>query len=203
MVVILDCGMGNLQSVVRAFQKTGVPVRVSASPGDLEEAGRIVLPGVGSFDQGMRSLRDTGLLPVLERRVHQDKVPVIGICLGMQMLTEGSEEGSCPGLGWIRGRTRRFQPNGQVLKIPHLGWNEVETRRESPLLGAAPANRCFYFAHSYYVSCDEEGDVLATTRYGQEFVSALNRGNIYGTQFHPEKSHADGLRIIENFVKAC
>ena len=197
---MIDCGIGNLQSVVRALQRVGGIATASSSVADVRAAERIVLPGVGSLAQGMEHLTRHGLLPVLSEKVLEDGTPVLGICLGLQMLTAGSEEGNAVGLGWIDGYTRRIRGDAR-LKIPHIGWNTLALRRECPLFEGVPADACFYFAHSYSVTCTDPATVVATTRYGSDFVSAIQRGNIFGIQFHPEKSQAHGLAVLQNFVR--
>ncbi len=202
LVTIIDYGIGNLQSVGAAFRKTGAEVRVSADPGDALAADKLVLPGVGSFAAGMEHLRSRGLVDALQRRVMTDRTPILGICLGLQLFTRRSEEGDAAGLGWLAAETRRF-PFSQTNdpKVPHLGWNEVRFDAKHPLLEGVPPHACFYFAHSYTVCCDRPEDVLGSTRYGLDFASAVHSGNLYGIQFHPEKSHGAGQRLIENFVR--
>lgn len=203
MIAIINYGIGNLDSVARAFRKCGAEVTVAVSPDQITGADHIVLPGVGSFGKAMEVLTDSGLLPELNRKVLEEKTPVLGICLGFQMMTHYSEEGDARGLGWLDGETRRFRFDGleQPLKTPHMGWNDLQRKKESPLLDKIHPDACFYFAHSFCVSCREESAVLATSCYGNEFVSAAHKGNIFGTQFHPEKSHANGLQMIRNFVE--
>ena len=163
-------------------------------------AAGVVLPGVGSFGKAMAFLDESGLRPALEARVIEAGRPLLGICLGFQMLTEHSEEGDVAGLGWVSGRTRRFDAAAGI-KILHLGWNDLAERREGPIFKDIKPEACFYFAHSYYVECDAPEEVLARTDYGQQFTSAVQKGHIFGTQFHPEKSHANGLRLIKNFLE--
>jgi glutamine amidotransferase len=205
MVVILDYGAGNLASVVRGLRRAGVEAVISSRRQDLASARGIILPGVGFFDAAMERLRSGGLIDLLEERVRGAGVPVLGICLGMQMLTEHSEEGDAAGLGWIAGRTRRFAfPEGaEAPKVPHLGWTEVQPRGGESLFDALPPSPCFYFAHSYYVECRDAGAVAAEAAYGVRFPAVLRKGNLYGTQFHPEKSHDNGARFLRNFVKAA
>jgi glutamine amidotransferase len=202
-IVVIDCGMGNLQSVVRALRRVGADAQASSAIGEVEAADKIVLPGVGSFAAGMGHLRRNQLLPVLARRVLEERTPVLGICLGHQMLTRWSAEGGSAGLGWIDGETRRFGSDPVIaeLKVPHMGWNTLDVERPSPLLEGLSTDACFYFAHSYYVTCSNRAAVAATTRYGIDFVSVLHRENIFGTQFHPEKSQANGLTLLRNFVR--
>jgi glutamine amidotransferase len=191
-----------LDSVLRAFRACGVEARVAVQPADLDGARGIVLPGVGFFAPAMQRLRDTGLLPALERKVLDGGTPLLGICLGFQMLTRHSEEGDAEGLGWIDGETKRFEFAAlpEPPKVPHIGWNDLSVRQPNPLFEGVPRGACFYFAHSYCVSCRDDAAVVATTAYGSEFVSAAAKGNIFGTQFHPEKSHDNGLQVIRNFA---
>jgi imidazole glycerol phosphate synthase, glutamine amidotransferase subunit len=203
MIVIIDYGMGNLRSILMKFKRIKAEAIISADCADIEHADKLILPGVGYFAAGMKNLRDSGLIPVLNKKVLECHVPLLGICLGMQLLTKFSEEGDSAGLGWIDAVTKKFHfsvPQDK-LRIPHMGWNTIDKKRESVLLnGIIPDNR-FYFAHTYAVSCNDNSDIVAATRYGYEFVSIVQKGNIYGTQFHPEKSHYHGLKLIENFVR--
>ncbi|HPC17375.1 MAG TPA: imidazole glycerol phosphate synthase subunit HisH [Candidatus Hydrogenedentes bacterium] len=201
MIAIVNYGIGNLDSVARAFRKVGAEPVVTTDASALERADGIVLPGVGSFDQAMNTLREHGLVPVLHRRAIEGKTPVLGICLGMQMFARRSEEGETEGLGWLDAETVRFSDGS--AKIPHLGWNDVQRLRDSALFNGIRGDAPFYFAHSYHVVCRDENDVLARTDYAVPFVSAVERGNLFGTQFHPEKSHANGLCVVHNFVKRC
>ena len=204
MIIIVDYGLGNLQSIQSKIERLGYKdVRIAADAGELERAAKLILPGVGHFAEGMKNIRQYGLLEVLNRKVLQDKVPVLGICLGMQLLTRHSEEGDVDGLGWIDGVTKRFNFSMLLEKprVPHVGWNSVSFRTDSLLSrGLAPDQR-FYFTHSYCVSCDSEQDAVGTTHYGYDFVSVVQKGNIFGTQFHPEKSHKHGLQMIDNFLR--
>jgi len=201
-VVIVDYGMGNLGSIANMIKKVGGTSIISSDPGAVAEARRLILPGVGAFDAAMTRLQERGLIDALSRRVLQDKVPVLGLCLGMQLLGRRSEEGSLPGLGWIDAETRKFsfaQAQGP-LRIPHMGWNSVTPRGNAPLFRDDPGPWRFYFVHSYHVCCADESDVLGTTLYGYSFTSAVARGNIFGMQFHPEKSHAFGMRLLKSFM---
>lgn len=201
-IVIVDCGIGNLGSVLNMFRRIGVPAVVTGDPAVVAEAERLVLPGVGAFDHGMKSLRQSGLIPTLERRVLRERTPILGICLGLQLFMQGSEEGVEPGLGWLHGRTVRFrlsEPRHQGLRVPHMGWNTVKPAQPGvwPSLSDGPR---FYFVHSYHIECDDEGDVLATARYGYDFAVAARRGNVMGVQFHPEKSHRYGMAVLRDFA---
>lgn len=195
--------MGNVGSIQSMLKKIGTPSIISGSTDDIQRAGKLILPGVGAFDNGMKNIAELGLLPVLNKQVLEKGTPILGICLGMQLLTEKSEEGGLPGLGWIEGRTIRFRFDAQRkdLKIPHMGWNTVKVRKEGPLFTGMEDSPRFYFVHSYYVTCSRQEDVLGTTEHGYEFTSAIRRANIMGTQFHPEKSHRFGITLLENFAR--
>jgi glutamine amidotransferase len=181
-----------------------VEAKISAKISDIEQADKLILPGVGAFDAGMQNLEMRGLLPVLNRRVLEEKVPILGLCLGMQLFSRGSEEGQLPGLGWIDANTVKFNfDNGKThLKIPHMGWNSSRVLRPSPLWLEPPKeDPWFYFVHSYYVKCNQERNILATTTYGEDFTSMVIQDNIVGTQFHPEKSHRYGMELMKNFAE--
>lgn len=201
MIAIVDYDMGNVASVANMLKRIGArdPV-LTRDPDVLRRAEKVILPGVGAFDKGMRNLAEFGLLDVLNDAAMARRIPVLGICLGMQLLTHSSEEGDLPGLGLIDGRTVRFRfEAGSQLKVPHMGWNYVSPRRENALIVAEPRSR-FYFVHAYYVTCAEERDIIGTTQYGLEFACAVNRDNVFGVQFHPEKSHRYGMTLLERFV---
>jgi glutamine amidotransferase len=200
MTVIVDYGAGNIRSVVRAFERLGETATVSSDPDVVAKARRLILPGVGSFDAAMTGMKKSQLLPVLEEKVRKDGVPILGICLGLQIFTRGSEEGTLPGLGWIPGETRKF-PVESSRKVPHIGWNNVVLSRPTYLFDNLPMNPSLYFVHSYYVSCDREEDILATSDYGRQFVSMAQVDNIFGVQFHPEKSAHLGLQLLVNFLR--
>jgi glutamine amidotransferase len=201
-IAIVDYDMGNVASVANMLKRIGADAPVlTRDPSTLAKAERIILPGVGAFDKGMRNLSDFGLREVLDDAALVRRVPILGICLGMQLLTESSEEGSEQGLGWIKGTTVRFRfPPESGLKVPHMGWNYVTTPRANPLIRSDQRSR-FYFVHGYYVSCSYESDVIGTARYGDDFACAVNRENIYGVQFHPEKSHRFGMELLEAFLR--
>jgi imidazole glycerol-phosphate synthase subunit HisH len=202
MIVIIDYGMGNVGSIANMLKKIGVPVVISSNTDEILRAKKLILPGVGAFDNGMRNLSDRNMIPVLQRKVIEERTPLLGICLGMQLFTSKSEEGKLPGLGWINGETRRFDfPQGSGLKIPHMGWNTIRAEKSSPLLCRCEVEQRFYFVHSFHVACNNREDVLTTTPYGGDFVSAVARENIYGVQFHPEKSHRFGMELMKNFVE--
>lgn len=204
MTVIVDYGVGNLGSIANMFRHIGREARISRSLVEIEAATKLVLPGVGAFDKAMEALVERrGLIEVLDRKAMRERVPLLGICLGMQLLTQGSEEGSRPGLGWLAGTVRRFRfEETASLQVPHMGWNEVVVRHEHPLMANAGAEPRFYFAHSYFVDALPGEDVIGTTTYGRDFPSVIGRGNIMGVQFHPEKSHRFGMLLLKNFSDA-
>jgi glutamine amidotransferase len=202
MIVIIDYDIGNLASVQNMFKKIGLKdVTISGDKEVIAKAKKIVLPGVGAFDAGMGNLEASGLIPLLSKKVLEEKVPTLGICLGMQMLTKKSAEGIKPGLGWIDAETVKFEPDPSLkLKVPHMGWNYVKVKHENKLLDMNEKNR-YYFVHSYYVKCNNADESLATSNFGIDFTCAVNKDNIYGTQFHPEKSLKYGMKVLENFAK--
>lgn len=205
MIVVVDYGAGNLKSVLDVFSRVCPDVRASARPEDVAAAEKLVLPGVGFFDKAMAHLAGAGLIPALRDKVLVRKTPILGICLGHQLFTRRSEEGNVEGLGWFDAETVGFETaagNGRAgLKVPHMGWNEVRSVKECPLLEGVPPGSCFYFAHSYRVICRSGAEVVGMTTHGVDFASVMQRENIFGVQFHPEKSHHAGVRIIENFAK--
>jgi glutamine amidotransferase len=176
-------------------------VEIGQSAERIGRAAKLILPGVGAFDGGLRNIAERGLRKVLDTKALEEKVPVLGICLGAQLLTRSSDEGKLPGLGWIPARTVRFTfPVGSEYKVPHMGWNDVAICRPSPLTHGLPAGTRYYFVHSFYIRADNDADSMLKTKYGVEFDSAIRRGNIYGVQFHPEKSHRFGMRLFEQFA---
>lgn len=199
-IQIPDLGTSNLASVCNMITRCGGNPRVVAKPGDLEPFERVVLAGVGAFDAGMRSLRDRGWIDPLFELASSGRVPVLGICLGMQLMCRASDEGRSPGLGWFEAEARRIAPPPDSgLKVPHMGWNTVECVRPTPLLSEGEPQR-FYFVHAYHVVCRETADVSAVTDHGGEIVAAIHRDNIFGVQFHPEKSHRFGLSVFQRFL---
>ena len=200
MIVVVDYGVGNISSVLNMLKKIGAEAKVSKSVGDIVSADKFLLPGVGAFDAGMEKLTATGLIPILEEQVMSHKKPVLGICLGAQMLGRSSEEGSAPGLGWIDMEVKRFEPK-PLRKIPHMGWNFVSKCKDHPMLEELDELSRFYFVHSYYMQPQNKEDILLTTNYEEVFVSAVARENIIGVQFHPEKSHKYGMQLLHNFAK--
>ncbi|MFZ2656384.1 MAG: imidazole glycerol phosphate synthase subunit HisH [Victivallales bacterium] len=201
MIVIVDYGMGNIRSIHYKLQKNGIESKVSSLSSDILSADKLILPGVGHFKQGMENLRKFNLIDALHRKVLEEKTPVMGICLGIQLFTNFSEEGDCEGLKWIDAETKRFRFDGLGLSIPHVGWNSIKLRRPSTLFAGMPDDKRYYFTHSYHLVCNNDEDILAESEYGYPFVAAIQLENIYGTQFHPEKSHKDGMRVLLNFCR--
>lgn len=198
---VVSYGVCNVGSILNMLRKIGAAAEAVSTPEGVRGAARLILPGIGSFDSGMKALADLHLIGPLTERARSG-VPLLGICLGMQLLGQGSEEGTAAGLGLIHGRCVRFQSNGdRQLKVPHMGWNEVLPRADSALLVGLGDNARFYFVHSYHLACAEPSDILATTRYGVEFAAIVHRGNVWGAQFHPEKSHRYGMTLLRNFSR--
>lgn len=202
MIKIIDYGMGNLGSIHNMFKHIGVESVITDDLGEIKSAKKLLLPGVGSFDKAMRRINEMGLREVLDEKAHVEKIPVMGICLGMQLLTGGSEEGNEKGLDWIEADTVKFRFENNHYKIPHMGWNLVHPQKQIPLIDDLPEEPRFYFVHSYYVKVKNEENTLLKTTYGDiEFDSGIVKDNIFGLQFHPEKSHKFGMKLFENFAK--
>jgi glutamine amidotransferase len=200
MIVVVDYGLGNLFSVAKAFEMIGAEVMISADPIEIGKAERLVLPGVGAFGDGMDYLSEKGLDKVLTHEVLINKKPFLGICLGMQLLGNiGFEYGEHKGLSLVRGNVRKLEVE-EGTKIPHVGWNDVSITKKSPLFEGIKQGADFYFVHSYQLICDDQDDVVATTFYGESVTAAIQKENIFATQFHPEKSQDVGLKLMENFV---
>jgi len=202
MIAVLDYGMGNVGSIINMLKKIGAPCMRSADPAELKNAEKWILPGVGAFDAGMGRLRTLGLEAAIHNHVNAGKV-FLGICLGMQMLGRKSEEGvPASGLCLLPFDTVAFRiPQEKGLKVPHMGWNRVTVAKETPFTSGLPSKERYYFVHSYHAQCDDDANILMTCDYGEVFPAAVAGGNVYGTQFHPEKSHEYGLRLLKNFVE--
>jgi glutamine amidotransferase len=201
MIAIIDYSMGNVASIVRMLKKLGVNSKLTRDPDEISAAEKLILPGVGAFDTGMRSLADSRIKDVLKHIVIVERKPVLGICLGMQLLFNHSEEGVEPGLGWIDGDVKRFRFSGeQKEKVPHMGWNVVMPSPGNPLFVDLTKDARFYFVHSYFTAPNDSSDIAATTEHGFRFCCAVSHGNIHGVQFHPEKSHKFGLQLLRNFA---
>jgi glutamine amidotransferase len=202
MIAIVDYGLGNVRAFASIFASLSVPFVIATTPEQLGRASKAILPGVGAFDQAIRRLRQSGMREPLDKMVLQRKAPVLGVCVGMQILADRSEEGREPGLGWISGEVIRFRPApGSLMQIPHMGWNDVRALRPANLFRGFEGESPFYFLHSYLLQCQRQEDVLATTCYGAGFACAVARENIFGVQFHPEKSHEFGIRLLKNFAE--
>ena len=201
MVAIIDYGMGNLGSVINMLKKIGVASKITSDLEEIKTATKLLLPGVGSFDKAMQRINDSGIKEVLDYKALKEETPVLGICLGMQLLTNNSEEGIEKGLGYINASTKKFTFQDNKLKVPHMGWNLVEKSTLSQLTTNFDEESRFYFVHSYYVEVEKQENSILKTTYGLEFDSAIQHKNIYGAQFHPEKSHKFGMKLLKNFSK--
>lgn len=202
MIAIIDYGSGNVRAIGNIFDSLNVEYRIIDNVYDFPvETTKIILPGVGAFDETMKHLNESGFRDLLDEKVLIEKVPVLGICVGMQILAEGSEEGNLPGLGWVKGYVRKFDESKLPFlpKLPHLGWNSINANVNSKILEDIDFETGFYFIHSYFFQCSSSSDILTTTQYGIMFASSINHENIFGTQFHPEKSHKNGIQLLRNF----
>lgn len=201
MVTIVDYGMGNLGSIANMLEAVGSNSIITSDIALIESATKLILPGVGSYDAGMNNIKRRNLIPILNQKVLEEKIPILGICLGMQLMTKSSEEGSCDGLGWVNGSAHKFKDSlGKSLKVPHMGWNTVTASKNSSLFNGSTESR-FYFVHSYYIKLRDQTEQLLSTNYGLKFTSGFEKDNIYGVQFHPEKSHEYGKAMFQSFVK--
>ena len=203
-ILIIDYGLGNLNSILNMLIKIGVNAKISSSPEDIFSADKLILPGVGAYDAGINNIRKNNLFDVLNKAVLVHKKPVLGICLGMQLLGKYSDEGKEQGFGWIDFYCKKFEfKNDKILKIPHVGWNYVEIVHNNNLIFDSEEKSRFYFVHSYHAVCKNYDNVIMQTEYGYKFASAIHKDNIYGVQFHPEKSHRFGMQLLKNFVENC
>ena len=202
MITIVDYGVGNIRAFLNAYARLTIPAETATNAQALRGATKVILPGVGDFDEAMRRLDGSGMRDTLNELVLERRVPVLGVCVGMQMLGRSSEEGVLPGLRWVAGDVRSFRSTSatEPLAVPHMGWNDVRPTPGNPLFNGLEADARFYFLHSFYFQCDHGTDAAATTSYGADFTSAVNSGNIFGVQFHPEKSHHWGTRLLQNFA---
>lgn len=203
MITIIDYGMGNIGTIINKLEKLDISVQTTSDPSSILSAEKIILPGVGSFDAGIKNINALNLIESLQKAILEDKTPILGICLGMQLFTKKSEEGSLGGLGLFGCNTIKFRiPDfNNQMKIPHIGWNTIRILNTSPLLENINSDARFYFVHSYHVNCQIPGLVTAVTNYGYDFPSIIQKNNIYGVQFHPERSHSQGLTILKNFAE--
>ena len=202
MIGVIDYGLGNVKAFVNVYKKMNIPATIIKSAEGLRSASKLILPGVGAFDYAMQRLQESGMQQILNDIVVRYRLPILGVCVGMQMLARSSEEGSLSGLGWIDGEVKRFvtSSTGYFMNVPHIGWNDVKPPKANSLLQGLELGARFYFLHSYYLSCQRREEVVAVTDYGGEFASVVNHENIYGVQFHPEKSHQWGVQLLKNFA---
>ena len=200
MIGIIDYKMGNIGSIQNMFKRISVKSVISSKIEILNNCDKLILPGVGSFDQGMKNLKNHNFIRFLNDYVIKDKKPILGICLGMQLFADNSEEGDLSGLGWIKGNVKKFNLRKDGLKVPHMGWNNIECKNSKLFLNL-PNEKRFYFVHSFFFECKNKENIISTTDYGINFASSINKQNIWGTQFHPEKSHICGMNLLKNYAK--
>jgi len=201
MIALIDYGVGNIRAFANIYKQLDIPYKIASTVEDLSDCTKVVLPGVGAFDHAMEKLHQSGMKEKLDELVLEKKMPVVGICVGMQMLAKRSDEGSSAGLGWIDGEVKKFDVTKiqYATHLPHMGWNDVVPSKVNPILKGLETDAKFYFLHSFYFSCNNEQDVIASTDYGINFTCAVNNENIFGVQFHPEKSHHYGITLLKNF----
>lgn len=202
MITIINYGSGNINAIGNIYERLKISFKVANNPEEVNGAEKIILPGVGAFDETISMLDESGFRKVLDKEVLGNNVPVLGICVGMQILANKSEEGLLPGLGWISGEVKKINKEllTQKPKIPHLGWNSIEISKKNLLFDGIDPEEGFYFLHSYYFECSVDNDILSRTFYGKNFASSVNNNNVFGVQFHPEKSHHNGVRLLHNFA---
>lgn len=203
MITLIDYGVGNINAFVNVYKRVDVPVKVAKNAQDLEGAQKLILPGVGHFDHAMSQLNNSGMRTKLDELVLEKKIPVIGICVGMQMMGNYSDEGNLEGLKWIDASVKKFDETkiNQVTRLPHMGWNDVKPKKDVALFKGLEKDAIFYFLHTYYFECNNPDDIMAVSDYGIEFACAAHHENKYGIQFHPEKSHQYGEMLLHNFAK--
>lgn len=203
MITIVDYGLGNIRAFLNVYRRLNIDVKTAATADELRGASKVILPGVGAFDHAMERLTQSGMRDTLDDLARRQRVPILGICVGMQILGRASEEGKLPGLGWIAGRVRALGSltPGEALPVPHMGWNDVRPVSRNRLFDGLEGDARFYFLHSYYFECDRDEDAIAVSNYGVDFACAANAANVFGVQFHPEKSHHYGARLLQNFAE--
>lgn len=202
-IVVVNTGVGNVRAIPNMLKRLQASVEISADPEAVHAAECLILPGVGSFDAAVRRLRESGLIAALTHKAMTERTPMLGICLGMQLMADSSEEGTEPGLGWIPGRLKRFRPEdggAEPIRVPHMGWNLIHRIADEPLYAGMEKEARFYFDHSYYLKPEDDAYLCGSAEYGVTFAAGIKRDNLFGVQFHPEKSHRFGLRLLENFL---
>jgi glutamine amidotransferase len=202
MITIINYGSGNIRAIANIYERIKIPFKIANYPEEVTGAEKIILPGVGAFDETISMLDESGFRSVLDHEVLNNHIPVLGICVGMQILAKKSEEGNLHGLGWIDGEVKKIDKAllTSKPKIPHLGWNSVKVAKTNGLFREVDEEQGFYFLHSYYFECADQEDVMSTTFYGKAFASSVHHNNTYGVQFHPEKSHRNGVNLLKNFA---
>jgi glutamine amidotransferase len=203
MITIVDYGLGNIRAFLNVYHRLNIEAKTATTATALADASKVILPGVGSFDDAMARLAQSGMREALDDLALRQRVPILGVCVGMQMLGHGSDEGQLPGLGWIDGRVKTLEsrPSADAMPVPHMGWNDVHPVVKSRLFDELDSGARFYFLHSYYFVCERDEDQLAVANYGADFACAVHADNIFGVQFHPEKSHHYGARLLQNFAE--
>lgn len=201
MLTLINYGTGNLRAFCNVYNRLGIQTAIASTVKDLYSASKLILPGVGAFDSAMHQFNQTGMRDTIARMVLEEGIPLLGVCVGMQMLASSSDEGLLPGLGWIQGRVRKLRAisQGASICLPHMGWNDLKPLDKQSLFSYLETPASFYFLHSYYFDCTHAENITATSYYGQDFASVVNHQNIYGVQFHPEKSHDDGAQLLKHF----
>jgi glutamine amidotransferase len=202
MIALIDYGSGNINAIANIYKRLNIEFEATKDPHKLQKAQKLILPGVGDFDETMELLNNLGIVETLNELVVEKKIPILGVCVGMQILGESSEEGKIKGFGWIKGNVRKIDESLLKTKphLPHMGWNTVNPVKKDPVFDNVNKNNGFYFLHSYYFDCQNQEDILATSDYGKTFASAIKHENVYGFQFHPEKSHQNGVELFKNFA---
>jgi len=202
MITVINYGLGNINAIKRVYNNLNIPVKIATNVNDLENSEKYILPGVGAFDYAMQKLEESGLIDILNHKIINEKKFILGICVGMQIMAKSSDEGKLPGLGWLDAKVKKLDDiNDDGLSIPHMGWNNIIPNKKSPILNGLNAKSKFYFLHSYYLETHVCDIIIAKANYGSDFVCSVNQNNIFGVQFHPEKSHNQGVELLKNFAE--